>query len=549
MLPWSPCSWSWRIDAMLKALLKKQILELNAFYFMDRKKGTRRSKVGTIGMGVLFGFLFLTLGGTFFMVADTLTVLLDTPIPWLYFALTSILATMLGVFGSVFNTYNALWHAKDNELLLSMPVKPTAILGVRMIGVVMMAALYEGLVMIPAVIARFLAGQLSAGVIVGSLLMAVAVLMLVVLLTTVLGWVVAMIAARFKNKSWITVLVSLVFMGVYYFACSQSYEFIESIILNSAQVGEIVHSWLYPFYLIGTAAEGRVSSMLLVLGVLLLLLAILWEVMSRTFIGIAGRGGESGNKAVYRERRIRRTSPFMAMVRKEMKHFTSNAGYMLNCGLGLVFLVAIAVIALVKQELALTALPMAEMMIPGFRGLIAPLVAAIVCLLTAMVDISAPSVSLEGKSLWISKTMPVDAWIVLKAKIATHVMLVELPAVFCTLVLAYVLRINVMEAVLMLLTVSMFVLLSAAAGVALNLKMPDFNWTNEMYVIKQSIPVMIVLFGGWVLAFGMGGGAFLLRNVLSSMIYQWICLALLTVAAAAILLWIKKRGSRVFEQL
>ena len=534
---------------MLKALLKKQILELNTFYFIDRKKGTRRSKTGVIGMVILFAMLFIFLGGAFFMMANTLTVVLDTGMPWLYFALMSILSVMLGVFGSVFNTYSALWQARDNEALLSMPIKPSVILGVRMIGVVMMAALYEGLVMIPALIARILAGRLTVGVVVGSLLMALAVLMIVVLLTTLLGWAVAMISARFKNQSWLTVLLSVVFMGAYYFVCAQSSQFIESLVLNSLRVGEIVRSWLYPFYLIGTAAEGSVSSMMIVLGTILVLMAVLWAVMSKTFIGIAGRGGESGSRAVYRERRMHRASPLWALIRKELKHFTSSAGYMLNCGIGLVFMLALAVIAVLKQDMVTGMLPMAAAMIPGFKGLLATLAVAIVCLMVSTTYISAPSVSLEGKTLWIAQTLPVSGWLVLKAKIVMHLMIVELPALITTFVLAYVLRIEMATVVLMALNVSLFVLLSAAAGVALNLKMPDFNWTNEMYVVKQSIPVLIILFGGFVLALGIAGSAFLLRNVLSGAAFLACSLVVLAAASTSVLMWVKMRGSKIFEKL
>ena len=37
-------------------------------------------------------------------------------------ALMGLLAVFLGAFGSVFNTYSGLYLAKDNDLLLSMPM-------------------------------------------------------------------------------------------------------------------------------------------------------------------------------------------------------------------------------------------------------------------------------------------------------------------------------------------------------------------------------------------------------------------------------------------
>ena len=43
-------------------------------------------------------------------------------VSWLYFALMGGLGLCLGAFGSVFNTFSSLYLAKDNDLLLSLPI-------------------------------------------------------------------------------------------------------------------------------------------------------------------------------------------------------------------------------------------------------------------------------------------------------------------------------------------------------------------------------------------------------------------------------------------
>ena len=53
----------------------------------------------------------------------------------LYYALIIRIAVFMGVFGSVFNTYSSLYKAKDNDLLLSLPVPVGDILVVRLTGV------------------------------------------------------------------------------------------------------------------------------------------------------------------------------------------------------------------------------------------------------------------------------------------------------------------------------------------------------------------------------------------------------------------------------
>ena len=71
---------------------------------------------------------------------------------WLYFALMGGIAMLLGAFGSIFNTYAGLYLAKDNDLLLSLPIPVRSIILSRLLSVYLMGLLYSGVVTIPAAI-------------------------------------------------------------------------------------------------------------------------------------------------------------------------------------------------------------------------------------------------------------------------------------------------------------------------------------------------------------------------------------------------------------
>lgn len=71
---------------------------------------------------------------------------------WLYWCLMGLIALFMGVFDSVFNTYSLLYQAKDNDLLLSMPIPVSYLLLMRLSGVYAMGLLYELIVMIPTVL-------------------------------------------------------------------------------------------------------------------------------------------------------------------------------------------------------------------------------------------------------------------------------------------------------------------------------------------------------------------------------------------------------------
>ena len=137
---------------MLKTLIKKQLLELNRSFFIDRKTGKGKSARSATFSIVLFILLMIfAIGGIFCYMSYSMRPLITYGMSWLYFAIMGATAALFGVFGSVFNTYSSLYDAKDNDLLLSMPIPVRDIMAARLIGVYLMGLMYSGVVVIPAV--------------------------------------------------------------------------------------------------------------------------------------------------------------------------------------------------------------------------------------------------------------------------------------------------------------------------------------------------------------------------------------------------------------
>ena len=150
---------------MLKLLLKKQMTEIFRNYFYNPKKNTARSKAGIIGYIILFiAIMAGLLGGMFTYLSMILCAPLSAAgMDWLYFALMGLLSVLLGVFGSVFNTYSCLYLSKDNDLLLSMPISVNVIMASRLLTVYLMGLMYSIVVILPAVIVYWVTATVSAG--------------------------------------------------------------------------------------------------------------------------------------------------------------------------------------------------------------------------------------------------------------------------------------------------------------------------------------------------------------------------------------------------
>ncbi len=309
---------------MVNVLLKKQLFEIFRSYFYDAKKNRPRSRASTILFFVLYAVLMIGfVGGMFVLLAWSICQpLVASGMGWLYFTLFAGLAILLGVFGSVFNTFSSLYQAKDNDLLLSMPIPIRAILASRLLGVYLMGLMFSGVVLLPAVIFYWCAADVSPSAIAGGVMLVLAVSLFVLVLSCVLGWVVAKISAKLKRKNFLTVFIALVFFGLYYMVCFRASDLLNELLANLTAVGDAVRGAAYPLYLLGRMGEGDWLAIAFVMAVTLALCALTYLVLSRTFIGIATASGTTA-KAEYREKAVKAAGASSALLRKEFGRFTS----------------------------------------------------------------------------------------------------------------------------------------------------------------------------------------------------------------------------------
>lgn len=531
---------------MLKILLRKQLYELNSSFFYDRKKGKVRSKGTSILFIVLYALLMIVvIGGIFTVLAVALCgPFVGMGLDWLYFDMMTLMALFLGVFGGVFNTYSSLYKAKDNDLMLSLPIPTKYVLISRLTGVYLMGLMFSAVVMLPAVIVYFVIAKPSFSGVVGALLLTVLVSVFVFILSCLLGWVVAKISVRLKSKSLIIVILSLIFFGLYYFICFNAYELIQELIMNALTVGEKIMDSAYVLYIIGDCGQGGWLSMLYVTLAVIILFIITYRILARSFIKIATTSDKVARRE-YRAQTAKMRSTSSALLHRELSRFLASPTYMLNCALGTPLLILAGAALLIKgQDLVMLA-----GMIPFPDDFLTVMMAIGVCVIGSMNDLTASSVSLEGKSLWIAQSLPVRPQEVLSAKLRLHILLTVIPELFCSVCVCILFRPDFVTGLLCVVLPPVFTLFIAAFGLVINLKKPNLNWQTEAIAVKQSIGVLIAMLGGWAIAAVLGVGYYLLCAKLGSIAFLALAIAVLAVLAALELKWINTRGSEILRYL
>ncbi len=533
---------------MLKTLLKKQMTEIFRSYFYNAKKNKAYSKGVTAAYIALFILLMVgILGGMFTFLSLTICApMAAAGMDWLYFAIMGLISILLGAFGSVFNTFSSLYLSKDNDLLLSLPIPTRAIIFSRLLSVYFMGLMYSGIVILPAIFVYWFTAAVSVPTILGGIIFLLLISVFVLTLSCALGWVVAKISLKMKNKSMITVLASLLFIGIYYFLYFKAQTLIGELLANVGEYGEKIKTAAYPVYLFGQVGTGDFLAVLLISILIFSLFALMYFLLSRSFLKIATSSGYT-ERRIYKEKPVKQKSASFTLLCKEFRRFTASPNYMLNCGFGILFLPLAGMVFLWKGPFFF---PILNDILGDKPGSVPIILCTALCLLASMNDMTAPSISLEGKSLWIAQSLPVSPWQILRSKLALQLLLTGIPALFCIACIAWIYPYPLWHLLFITILVLSFVLLSALFGLCMGLKMPNLSWTNEIAPIKQSACVAITLLGGWIYAVLMILGflftkAWNLGDVGYMMVFSLITLLL----SACLYQWLKKRGCRLFAAL
>ena len=524
---------------MLRILIKAQLQSVLAS-LTRTSRGKRLSVAGAVLLIAFLAVIYLSFFGfTFYALALALP---GMGLGWFYFALAAIMAFALGFIGSVFTAQQQLFAARDNELLLAMPIRPRDILGARMAVLLLLDYALTLIVLLPAGAVWLMVVGGTAGGVFGFVLSALLLPLIIMCFTCLFAWLLALISSRMRNKTVITLVLYLAFLAAYFYFYMNLQQLLTELIANSEQIAGAFVA-VYPLYAFGQASLGSWLHIAGFAACCVIPFALVYAILSRGFLAVTTRR-PSVKKLVYRERALKTSGVGAALLRKELGRFAANGMYILNAAMGSVLTVAAAVALIIYRDEAMQLLSV----LPEGMGEGAVILA--LCFLNATDVISAPSISLESKTLWLLKSLPVPAWRILMAKVYLHLVIALPPTLIASACCCIALPFPPAGAAMVVLIPALTCVFGALLGVAVNLRYPKFDYINETAVIKNSMSVTVTLFGSWAL---LAAAALLyglaLHRVMGMTAYLSICAALLAALCAALYLSLRRSGARRFAEL
>lgn len=478
---------------MSKFLLITKINLLSFFNFQKKSKQNINARKKNSTKLFFFILILAYLAFYIYYISKELVpgfVVINKPTSFLalMFAITSIYI----LFYNLFKVKNILFDFKDYDLLMSLPISRNTIIFSKLVSLYLLNLLYTFIIMIPSLVAYNNYVSINFELLYGILLFIVPIIPLLVSL--IIGIFLAYLESFFKNKnigSYIMNL-SLVFLVLFL-----------SLKIGKMETSEIANSSLnlieridniYPLTSLFTnlLTNFHFFDLFIFIVIPIILMMIFTLIIDKFYITIRTRLLKTDIKSDYQIKEYRSKKGLFSLYHKEIKRFFASPLYVINTIFGLILLsISILSIILFKDDRIANLMKIENL--SDFLRINIFFIISLCCVLSST---TAPSISLEGKSLWIMKMIPQSVDNILLSKILVNLtFLVPAVLIFGTFFGIY-LHFTLGEFILCYLMPLAYSIFIAMLGLLFNLMFPRFDYDNEIKVIKQSLATTLTIFAG-----------------------------------------------------
>lgn len=498
-----------------------------------KKKKTKALFSGFIAFTVIIiaaSFAYAYLTGSGLMAFNSVEIL-----PSMFMSVTSIVV----LFTTIYKVKGTVFGFKDYDLVMSMPVSNGKIVASRLLLLYFINLYFVLIIMLPMAAAYGMLARPGFIFYLFSILTVFFIPLIPIIIASLLGTVFAFISGRLRYSNILyivlifAVLVTWIIIPGFLGDSEEAMVDISKVI--SGRIDKI-----YPMATLYSRAvtQGNVLALVIFLTVSVLAFLVYSWVVGKVFIKINTEIMTGRHKADYRMGELKSSSPLMALYKREFKRYFASPVYVLNTGFGMVILLLFA-IAMPFIDLDRM---LGDMQITGTIGKYLPPI-IMFCMGTSCTTMA--SVSIEGKNLWIVKSLPVPASTVFASKILVNLSVLS-PAVLASVLMGIILKIPFINGLLTVFTVISFALFISAFGLAVNLSFPNLTWSNETVIVKQSAASSITVLSCTCISALQLGLTTVIRNFRLSI---FISLCLIWLLNVLLYKRLAGKGARQFEEL
>ncbi|HHT95991.1 MAG TPA: hypothetical protein PLK23_04850 [Clostridia bacterium] len=485
----------------LITLLKADLI--NTYKLNGLKDKSNRKKA--IGMSLLALFLtaiaFLYIGGAAYLVSDILKSMGLLNILLVFaFALPFLVLFMV----NIYKMPSELFSFKDYDMLMSLPVKDTVILAAKVIKLMLSGYVWQFYTSFPIFLVYCIkSDSINAFSVIIYIILSIVLPLLPMSTGSVIGFVVARISAKIKSRNIIMIAGSFALLAlIMVFSFSLQNILDEQAITDMVTSIADIQSSFFLFDLYVDAVYGlNILSLLLFILIFTVPFILFIYLFAKSFKKINSSMMETKAHHSSKNVKFKEYSPVMAIFKKELNFYVHCVVYIVNTFFGMVLLLIGCIAVLVvnfdpESVFAEIAQAQGSLSVADIKLLAAATVFGYCIMMSSP---TSASISLEGRNLWILKSMPVETKDIFKGKTALG-LVVTLPIGIISSVLIYIgLKLSFTQWLILLAFTVSAGFLTAVLGLFANILFPKMEFKSPTEVVKQSASVAVAVFSGMFL--------------------------------------------------
>ena len=411
--------------------------------------------------------------------------------------LFKILVMAIGMMSLIFTIIKAssiIFAQKDYELQMSLPVSKTAIIISRFLSMYLSNVFISLIIMLPSMVIYTYMEKVELYFWIYGLIGVLFVPLLPIAFATVMGAIITGISSRCEHKSIIntvltvTLTIGLLLVNMNFTGIEQNGEDILELIKSIGVIMKDTVADKYPpaEWLGNAMVNNNILDFILFISISIGVFLLMLFILQRYYSSIFNMINSFNNINKFEMSEIHSDTIIKSLVRRELKHYFSCSIYVSNTIIGNILMVICSIILLVVGTSSIE-----EAL--GIEGIVVRTFPILSGMLPAIMPMTVSSISIEGKQLWIIKSLPIKTKDILLSKILANI-IVAMPFYVIAEVIALIaLRSSFMEVVWIIVLPLIYIMFSIILGIFINLKVPNFKWESEIQVVKQSIAVFITL--------------------------------------------------------
>ena len=460
-----------------------------------------------------------------------------------------VLSSLITLFFTIFKANGDLFAFRDYDTLMSLPIPIRTVIYSRLGNMYFWNTFIASLVMVPMAIVYTLFVDTSFPV----LLFWIGGILLTCLIPTIIasffGALITAVASKFRYANIVSSVLGIGFV-VALMVVSMSFttgssglgQYVDPVtgevdVAAISSLVPVISDMIYHFYppamlFADSIINGNMISFLMLFGVSVILYGLFARLLSMKYrqinSALTSRVSRSDYKMEVLQQGSMRTALYKKTLLRILKSPVCATNLLIGCVLAILLAVAMVVVGPEKVMAGLDATASMYLIQNGAGYALAAIV--------SMTNTAAVSLALEGKNIWLIKSLPIPPKTLYDSYLLTNLSFTLPTSVICATLFSIALDTTLAATFVIFMLPVAFSLFSSVMGIFIGNRMAYYDWQEETQLVKQSLMSVTGMLGGMVIVLLCGAVAVLELLPIDSKIISLIFIALFLVGAAVVYL-------------